>query len=137
MCMCIESHGYHSGKFFYAKLSIKVLSILSLLFIIIYRIVRTNSRGTILVSEEKVNWSLLAIGKSFTSQIATLRSSLGILSPPKRMIVTILAGRNLASRDRNGKSDPYCVLNYEGQEYKTKRRNSTLNPVWKNQFFSL
>jgi hypothetical protein len=83
----------------------------------------------------KVNWSLCVTGKSVVPQLPVMRTSLGILSPPKRMIVTVLAGRNLAPKDWHGKSDPYCVLFYEGQQFKSKRKTSTLNPTWKGQSF--
>jgi hypothetical protein len=54
-------------------------------------------------------WEILSIGNpiklesSFSKQISSFRNFLGILDPPKEMIVTIISGRGLASRDRNGK----------------------------------
>ena len=32
------------------------------------------------------------------------------------------------------KSDPYCKLTIKGKEYKTKKKESTLNPVWNKTF---
>ncbi|KAG6009542.1 hypothetical protein E4U21_002178 [Claviceps maximensis] len=51
--------------------------------------------------------------------------------------VDVLNGVDLPSADRNGKSDPYCKFELNGQEvYKTKVIKKTLNPVW-NEFFEV
>ncbi|KAG5976940.1 hypothetical protein E4U55_007136 [Claviceps digitariae] len=51
--------------------------------------------------------------------------------------VDVLNGIDLPSADRNGKSDPYCKFELNGQEvYKTKVIKKTLNPVW-NEFFEV
>ncbi|KAG6044270.1 hypothetical protein E4U17_000623 [Claviceps sp. LM77 group G4] len=51
--------------------------------------------------------------------------------------VDVLNGIELPSADRNGKSDPYCKFELNGQEvYKTKVIKKTLNPTW-NEFFEV
>ncbi|KAG5952379.1 hypothetical protein E4U53_000996 [Claviceps sorghi] len=51
--------------------------------------------------------------------------------------VDVLNGIDLPSADRNGKSDPYCKFELNGEEvYKTKVVKKTLNPVW-NEFFEV
>ncbi|KAG6005516.1 hypothetical protein E4U54_000324 [Claviceps lovelessii] len=51
--------------------------------------------------------------------------------------VDVLNGVDLPSADRNGKSDPYCKFELNGQEvFKTKVIKKTLNPVW-NEFFEV
>lgn len=43
----------------------------------------------------------------------------------------ILSAENLMSVDRNGKSDPLCVVKLDGvQIYKTDKRRRTLDPLW-------
>lgn len=54
-----------------------------------------------------------------------------------RMTVIIHRGENLLSMDRNGFSDPYCIIestsnkNSEKQEHRTTTIYRTLNPEWK------
>ena len=43
----------------------------------------------------------------------------------------ILRASNLVSADRNGKSDPFCVVKLNGIEiHKTDKQRRTLNPIW-------
>ncbi|KAF4464668.1 hypothetical protein FALBO_8500 [Fusarium albosuccineum] len=54
-----------------------------------------------------------------------------------RLRVDVLDAAELPSADRNGKSDPYCKFELNGQEiYKTKVQKKTLNPSW-NEFFEV
>ncbi|KND94987.1 Uncharacterized protein PYUK71.03c [Tolypocladium ophioglossoides CBS 100239] len=54
-----------------------------------------------------------------------------------KLRVDVLDGTDLPSADRNGKSDPYCKFELNGQEvYKTKVQKKTLEPVW-NEFFEV
>lgn len=48
--------------------------------------------------------------------------------------ITVLEGRNLAAKDRTGKSDPYVRLRYGKLERKTKIMKQDLNPIWKQGF---
>ncbi|RLN36254.1 protein C2-DOMAIN ABA-RELATED 5-like [Panicum miliaceum] len=48
---------------------------------------------------------------------------------PGFLSVKVLRGVNLVSRDANG-SDPYVVLNLDGQKLKTGVMKKTVNPVW-------
>ncbi|KIE00046.1 transmembrane protein, partial [Metarhizium majus ARSEF 297] len=51
--------------------------------------------------------------------------------------VDVLDGTELPSADRNGKSDPYCKFELNGEEvYKTKVIKKTLNPTW-NEYFEV
>lgn len=51
--------------------------------------------------------------------------------------VDVLDAFDLPAADRNGKSDPYCKFELNGQEiYKTKVIKKTLNPTW-NEFFEV
>ncbi|PNY28037.1 Uncharacterized protein TCAP_02038 [Tolypocladium capitatum] len=54
-----------------------------------------------------------------------------------KLRVDVLDATDLPSADRNGKSDPYCKFELNGQEvYKTKIQKKTLSPVW-NEFFEV
>ncbi|KAL2213575.1 tricalbin [Sarocladium strictum] len=51
--------------------------------------------------------------------------------------VDVLDASDLPSADRNGKSDPYCKFELNGDEvYKTKVQKKTLQPAW-NEFFEV
>lgn len=51
--------------------------------------------------------------------------------------VDVLDGADLPSADSNGKSDPYCKFELNGQEvFKTKTQKKTLHPAW-NEFFEV
>ncbi|KAL0489634.1 piccolo [Acrasis kona] len=95
----------------------------------------SSKLSPVLFSQDKVNWSILCVDRLVPRDPQQSRGHIGMLPPPSRMIVTVLAGRNLASRDWNGRSDPYCIIKYENGEYRSDKKNSTLNPVWKDQSF--
>jgi len=49
--------------------------------------------------------------------------------------VDVLDAQNLPAADSNGKSDPYCKFELNGQEiFKTKTQKKTLNPAWNENF---
>ncbi|KAH7404885.1 hypothetical protein KP509_15G048600 [Ceratopteris richardii] len=48
--------------------------------------------------------------------------------------ITVVEGRNLAAKDRTGKSDPYVQLRYGKVKRKTKTVKGDLNPVWKQTY---
>lgn len=58
------------------------------------------------------------------------------------LAIEVVAGRNLASKDSNGFSDPYCHVGFrdasgelkKGNYKKTKVIKKTLNPEWKESF---
>ncbi len=51
--------------------------------------------------------------------------------------VDVLSAVDLPPADSNGKSDPYCKFELNGQEvFRTKTQKKTLAPVW-NEFFEL
>jgi serine/threonine protein kinase len=60
-------------------------------------------------------------------------------APPKqkltKIVIKALQGKDLAAKDSNGKSDPYLIISYGTQQFKTKCIKKTLNPVWTDQTF--
>ncbi|KAI5061768.1 hypothetical protein GOP47_0024273 [Adiantum capillus-veneris] len=48
--------------------------------------------------------------------------------------VTVMEGKNLAAKDRTGKSDPYVRLRYGKVERKTKIVKQDLNPLWRQSY---
>jgi len=58
---------------------------------------------------------------------------------PKRekIIIKAIQGKELAPKDANGKSDPYLIILFGTQQFKTKCIKKTLNPVWTDQTFVL
>ena len=52
------------------------------------------------------------------------------------LLIRVMAGRHLMVCDANGFSDPYVVIFFDQQEYRTEIQFQTLNPVW-NQLFSI
>ncbi|GKT83557.1 C2 domain-containing protein [Colletotrichum tofieldiae] len=51
--------------------------------------------------------------------------------------VDVLDAQDLPSADSNGKSDPYCKFELNGEDvYKTKVQKKTLHPAW-NEFFEV
>ncbi|KAK4191774.1 putative tricalbin [Podospora australis] len=51
--------------------------------------------------------------------------------------VDVLDAEHLPAADSNGKSDPFCRFELNGQEvFKTKTQKKTLNPTW-NEFFNI
>lgn len=51
------------------------------------------------------------------------------------LLVTIVKGTNLVSKDLNGLSDPYVTVRHNGiKVYHTARRLRTLNPEWGEEF---
>ncbi|XP_028414380.1 uncharacterized protein LOC114537531 [Dendronephthya gigantea] len=57
---------------------------------------------------------------------------------PARLMVGVIAGRNLISMDVGGKSDPYCIITVGEEEAKTVVQYNTVDPEWNASFdFSL
>jgi len=54
---------------------------------------------------------------------------------PTKIVIKALNGKDLAAKDTNGKSDPYLIILYGTQQFKTKCIKKTLNPVWTDQTF--
>ncbi|KAH9902320.1 tricalbin [Xylariomycetidae sp. FL2044] len=54
-----------------------------------------------------------------------------------KLRVDVLDAADLPAADANGKSDPYCKFELNGQDvFKTKTQKKTLNPTW-NEFFEI
>ncbi|KAI9040695.1 putative phosphatidylserine decarboxylase Psd2 [Aspergillus affinis] len=54
--------------------------------------------------------------------------------PPLILKVTVLRGRNLAAKDRNGTSDPYLIVTLGDARQQTPTISKTLNPEWNVSF---
>ncbi|MDP2434302.1 MAG: hypothetical protein Q8P67_01000, partial [archaeon] len=48
--------------------------------------------------------------------------------------VNLISGHQLASRDRNGNSDPYVIITHAGNTKKSRAKSKTLNPIWDQTF---
>jgi len=48
--------------------------------------------------------------------------------------IAVLRAKGLKAGDKNGKSDPYCVIQYGKKKFKTKTIRRTLAPTWKEIF---
>lgn len=55
-------------------------------------------------------------------------------SVAKQLVVDLVAGKDLAVMDKNGKSDPYCVLSFQSRKAKSKYVRFTTNPSWQQRF---
>ncbi len=47
--------------------------------------------------------------------------------------ITVATGHNIPKTDMMGKSDPYVILSWQGKEFKTSVKKSTLDPVWEEK----
>jgi len=52
----------------------------------------------------------------------------------KSLKFTVQNGKNLASKDPNGKSDPYLIIWCGAQKFRTKTKSKTLSPLWEETF---
>ncbi|EER24689.1 phosphatidylserine decarboxylase, putative [Coccidioides posadasii C735 delta SOWgp] len=55
-------------------------------------------------------------------------------SRPLILITSVICGRNLAAKDRNGTSDPYLVVTLGDSRQSTPTISKTLNPEWNVSF---
>lgn len=53
---------------------------------------------------------------------------------PRTVILQLVEGRDLAARDWAGTSDPYVLVRYNQQSYRSPVIYNTLQPVWKHTF---
>lgn len=49
------------------------------------------------------------------------------------LTVNVIQARDLKALDMSGKSDPYCIVIFQGQELRTQIQKSTLNPIWEEE----
>lgn len=56
------------------------------------------------------------------------------LTTGRKLKVTVVEGRNLTTKDKSGKCDPYIKLQYGKVIYRTKTMPHTTNPEWKHTF---
>jgi len=78
--------------------------------------------------EDKVEDQDLPDGPAFPIRMAELPSEI----PNFTLIVN--SAKDIRSADKNGFSDPYCTLQVGKQRHKTKTKNKTLNPEWRESF---
>jgi len=52
----------------------------------------------------------------------------------KELKITIVRALNLAAKDRNGLSDPYCEVVFHNKKFKTNVISNNLNPAWNETF---
>lgn len=55
------------------------------------------------------------------------------LSPSYSVLIKVIAGKGLAPKDSDGKSDPYVKIKWFGAKQKTTVVKHTLDPVWGGQ----
>lgn len=73
------------------------------------------------------------------TQVPRLQGVLGSLSSfqattGRILKISVAEGKNLAAKDKSGKSDPYVLLQYGKAVRKTKTIPQNLNPIWKQTF---
>jgi Ca2+-dependent lipid-binding protein len=66
--------------------------------------------------------------------LRVLPSSSSSSSSSHSLIIHVKEAKQLQPVDFNGLSDPYCVINVLGEEFKTKIKKKNLNPVWDETF---
>jgi len=49
-----------------------------------------------------------------------------------QLFLSVLSGHGLAAKDRSGTSDPYCVVKFNNQKYKTSVVQKSLDPEWQD-----
>ncbi|CAB3988741.1 myotubularin-related 2-like isoform X3 [Paramuricea clavata] len=75
---------------------------------------------------------------SLTEDLNHISKTSSTKAMPARLIVGVIAGRNLISMDVGGKSDPYCIISVGEEEAKTLVQYNTVDPQWNASFsFSL
>jgi len=52
----------------------------------------------------------------------------------KDLKIKVIRGENLAAKDRDGLSDPYCEIFFHNKKFKTTVLSNTLNPAWNETF---
>eukprot|EP01129_Flabellula_baltica_P007914 TRINITY_DN310_c0_g1_i2.p1 TRINITY_DN310_c0_g1~~TRINITY_DN310_c0_g1_i2.p1 ORF type:complete len:1279 (-),score=344.19 TRINITY_DN310_c0_g1_i2:4-3840(-) len=91
-------------------------------------------------SKKKQRSSRKSRAESTSSKDSTKRSSRRhskkVFAPKEGdfFFLTIVQAEDLAAKDSNGLSDPYCVVKYKSKEYKTSVIDETLNPTWNESF---
>lgn len=50
------------------------------------------------------------------------------------VVLVVKEARGLAAADRNGQSDPYCILDVQGHRHATRVISRSLNPTWNEHF---
>lgn len=50
--------------------------------------------------------------------------------PLAQLVIKVLEGRNLIPKDKNGLSDPFCVVRYNGKRIQSTTIKKCLNPIW-------
>ena len=56
-----------------------------------------------------------------------------MLTGKTRIRIKVVKARNLTGKDKTGKSDPYCTIEYDKEIFSTKVIDQNLEPVWDEQ----
>ena len=92
--------------------------------------------------------ALIKWKKAEEDSIAKLMSSLGVDEPSSEdevveddvsadedmggvLKVTVVQARNLTGKDKSGTSDPYCIVEFNGEKMRTSTVQTSLNPSWR------
>lgn len=95
-----------------------------------------NNPTTLKMKDEDGRISTVKLSLKYVPIMMTLDPSESI-NNMGNLRVDVLDAENLPAADSNGKSDPYCKFELNGQEvFKTKTIKKTLSPTW-NEFFEV
>jgi hypothetical protein len=56
------------------------------------------------------------------------------MAVPLAVTLEVLSGANLAAKDKNGYSDPFCEIRFKKIKFRTKVISQCLNPTWNEKF---
>ncbi|KAJ0962720.1 hypothetical protein J5N97_027842 [Dioscorea zingiberensis] len=89
----------------------------------------------LVLKEWQYSDDLSSLNKSSTSTQHSIYNSQHLqLKTGRKLKVTVVEGRNLMTKDKSGKCDPYVKLQYGKVLHKTKTLSHTTNPVWNHKF---
>lgn len=72
-------------------------------------------------------------GEAVTS-IQSQHSEMGLDPVPSELQLKVVCAKGLRSADRNGSSDPFCIVRINRERFKTRKLSRTLEPEWNETF---
>ena len=85
------------------------------------------------ITRRKKEAGELLISGNFKQNEISVQADDGTQSGTDRVVtIRVLEAKDLPAADRNKSSDPYCLLEYKGQELKTTVQKKTLHPFWES-----